>query len=144
VSFVDTLIVIAMLAQGGIAMLLLLRLGTIRVPMVLRGDIDMRAIALSREPWPEHEKRVSNAFDNQFQLPVLFYVACGLALYLGGGWIAAVLAWLFVIARIVHALIFVLWNNVPWRSVAYSAGFGFLALLWLWLIVLAIAPMVVT
>jgi hypothetical protein len=138
-SFTDTLIVLAMLAQGGIAMLLLLRLGTIRVPMVMRGEIDMQDIALSRQPWPEREKRVSNAFDNQFQLPVLFYVACGLALYLGGGWIAAVLAWLFVAARVVHAAIFVTWNSVPWRSLAYSTGFGFLALLWLWLIVLTIA-----
>ena len=137
-SLVDTLIVLAMLAQGGIAMLLLMRLGAIRVPLVMRGKVDMEAIALSREPWPEGEKRVSNAFDNQFQLPVLFYVACGLALYLGAGWIAVVLVWLFVVTRVVHALIFITSNIVPWRSFAYSAGFVCLALLWLWLIVLAV------
>jgi hypothetical protein len=108
------------------------------VPLVLRGKIDMQAIALSREPWPEREKRVSNAFDNQFQLPVLFYVACGLALYLGAGWIAVVLAGLFVLTRVVHAAIFITSNVVPWRSVAYTAGFICLGLLWLWLVVLAV------
>ena len=38
-SLVDTLIVLAMLAQGGIAMLLLMRLGAIRVPLVMRGKV---------------------------------------------------------------------------------------------------------
>src|SRR5262249_45817463 len=117
-------VVAAMLAQGAIALLLLLVLGAIRVPMVARGDLPIDRIALSREPWPEEEKRVSNAFDNQFQLPVLFYVACGLALYFAPTIIEVVLAWLFVLSRIVHAVVFATRNNVYQRFFAYSFGYA--------------------
>ena len=124
-------LIAAILAQAAIAIVLLAVLGMIRVPMVSSGKMPMRDIALSREPWPAHEKRVSNAFDNQFQLPVLFYVACGLALYFGATWVEVVLAWLFVLARIAHATVFATTNNVAQRFSAYSICFGMLGLLWL-------------
>ena len=124
-------IIAAALVQGAIALILVLVLGSIRLPLVGKGDVRLGDIALSRDPWPEHEKRVSNAFDNQFQLPVLFYVACGLALYFGPGWIEAVLASLFVVSRIVHAAIFVTTNNVIHRFAAYATGLTLLGLLWL-------------
>lgn len=130
-----TWLVAAVLVQGLIAFVLLWVLGAIRVPMVASGRMPMRDIALSREPWPEQEKRVSNAFDNQFQLPVLFYVACGLALYFGPGWIEVVLAWLFVLARILHALVFATTNNVVQRFSAYTACFAVLVAFWIDLIV---------
>ena len=124
----------AMLAQGAVALVLLLVMGAIRVPMVSSGKMKMRDMALSREPWPEHEKRVSHAFDNQFQLPVLFYVACGLSLFFGSIWIEAVLAWLFVGSRIVHAVVFASRNHVPSRFAAYVVGLGVLSFFWLELI----------
>ncbi len=124
----------AMLTQGAIALVLVLIMGSIRVPMVASGRMRMGDIALSREPWPEHEKRVSNTFDNQFQLPVLFYVACGISLFLGSIWIEAVVAGLFVASRIVHAAIFAWRNHVPSRFATYTIGLGLLILFWLELI----------
>ena len=124
-------VIAAVLAQGAIAFILVLIVGAIRLPLVGKGDVRLGDIALSREPWPQHEKRVSNAFDNQFQLPVLFYVACGLALYFGPGWIEAVMAWLFVISRIAHAAIFVITNSVIHRFSAFTIGLAMLGLLWL-------------
>jgi hypothetical protein len=128
-------LVAAMLAQGAIALLLLFVLGTIRVPMVARGQMPVGRVALSREPWPENEKKVSNAFDNQFQLPVLFYVACGLGLYFTPSILEVLLAWLFVLSRIVHAFIFATRNRVYRRFFAYSFGYAILCLFWLELIV---------
>jgi hypothetical protein len=124
-------LIASMLLQGAIALVLLWVLGAIRVPMVASGKMPVEHIALSRDPWPEQEKRVSNAFDNQFQLPVLFYVACGLALYLAADWIEAALAWLFVLSRIIHAVIFAANNYVYGRFFAYTFGYGVLCLLWL-------------
>ena len=66
-------IVGAMLALGALAIGLMIYLGTIRVPLVLKGEVKMRDIAVDRGGWPEREHRVANAVDNQFQLPVLFY-----------------------------------------------------------------------
>lgn len=129
------LLIGAMLAQGAIALVLLWVLGTIRVPLVTGGKIKVADVALSRDAWPEHEKRVSNAVDNQFQLPLLFYVACGLCLYFGPIWVEVLLAWLFVLSRIVHVVIFVTRNRVYRRFFAYTLGYAVLAIFWIDLIV---------
>ena len=128
-------LVAAALTQGAIALVLLWILGAIRVPMVRSGKMPVASIALSREPWPEHEKKVANAFDNQFQLPLLFYVAIGLTLYFGAGWLEVVLAWLFVISRILHAVIFATRNRISPRFLTYTFGYFILLLFWLDLIV---------
>ena len=129
-STTTALLIAAVLAQGAIALALLWVLGAIRVPMVASGKMPVAKVALSREPWPEHEKKVSNAFDNQFQLPVLFYLACGLTIYFGTGWIEVVLAWLFVLSRIVHMLIFITRNRVYRRFFAYTFGYAILCVFW--------------
>ena len=124
-------LIAAVLVECAIALVLLWMLGAIRVPLVASGKMPVAQIALSREPWPEHEKRVANAFDNQFQLPLLFYVAAGLSLYFGTIWIEVVLVWLFVLSRIAHAVIFVTRNRVYRRFFAYTFGYAMLCLMWL-------------
>ena len=130
-----TWLLAAMLAQGALALGLLWYLGSIRVPMIVRGEVNIRDIALSREPWPEREKKVSNAFDNQFQLPTLFYVACIVSVFVGPTWFDLVLAWAFVLTRYLHAAIHVTDNNVIRRFWAYAAGLAVLTLFWLALLV---------
>jgi len=129
------LILLAVWVQGAIALTLLWIMGSIRVPLVANGKIKIAEMALSREPWPEREKRVSNAFDNQFQLPVLFFVAAGVALFLIPSAFEVVLAWLFVLSRIAHATIHASRNNVVHRFWAYVLGFAVLIAFWLDLLV---------
>lgn len=121
----------ALLAQGGLALVLLWLLGARRLPLIGRGKIRIADIAMSREPWPDDAKLASNAFDNQFQLPVLFYVAVFTALYLGPLWFEAALAWGFVISRVVHAAIHVTSNHVIRRFTAYVTGYAILIVFWL-------------
>lgn len=128
---VSVALVGAMLAQGALALALLWYLGAIRVPMIVRGEVRIRDIAVSRQGWPERERQISNAVDNQFQLPVLFYLACGLALALGPSWVTLALAWGFVVSRYVHAAIHITDNNVIRRFWAFTVGLGLLTLLWL-------------
>lgn len=129
------LLIAAMLLQGALALGLLVYLGTVRVPMVMRGDVRMRDIAVDRGGWPEREHKVSNAFDNQFQLPILFYVACLLALVFGATLIEVVLAFAFVVTRYLHAFIHVTTNHVIRRFSAFTAGLVLLCLLWVDLLV---------
>jgi hypothetical protein len=133
-STVTLALLLALVAQVAIAMVLLWVMGSIRLPMIARKDILIEDIALSRQPWPEHEKRVSHAFDNQFQLPVLFYVAGLVALYLNPNWIEAFLAWGFVISRIAHAAIFATTNHVVRRFWAFTIGYFILCVFWLELV----------
>jgi hypothetical protein len=125
------LILAALWLQGALALGLLWRMGAIRLPLVTSGKVSIGAVALSREPWPDREKQVSNAFDNQFQLPVLFFVGAGAALFLGPLLLEVVLAWLFVLSRIVHAAIHITSNHVVRRFWAYSFGYVALVVLWL-------------
>ena len=124
-------LIAAILAQGALALGLLWYLGTIRIPMVMKGEVRIDDIALERKGWPKREWQASNAFDNQFQLPVLFYVGAGLALYFGPTLLEIVLAWLFVVSRYAHAFVHVTDNHVIRRFAAYLIGLLLLCVFWL-------------
>ena len=144
-TFVDKLLILAVAAQVLLTLGILVWMGTERVPRVARGEIAVKDIAVDREAYPLRARLLSNNFDNQFQLPVLFYVAALLALWSGAtGWIELVLAWLFVVLRYSHAVVHVTSNRVFRRFGLYTAGLVVLALLWLWLVLglVVLAPSV--
>lgn len=129
---VEKLLILALAAQALLAMLILVLMGRIRVPLVLSGAISPKDAALSRAQYPERAQLLSNSFDNQFQLPVLFYVVSLLALWSGGATLLeAVLALLFVALRYGHAYIHVALNKVHYRFAVYTGGLAALAILWL-------------
>lgn len=133
---VEKLLMLAMAAQVFLAFALVLWLGRERVPRIMRGEIAVADIAIERTAYPLKARLLSNSFDNQFQLPVLFFVGALLALHLGVvSWVEVVLAWTFVALRYVHAAVHVTTNNVEQRFAAYAAGLAVLVLFWLWLII---------
>lgn len=131
----DKVLILAIFAQVTLALGLVLWMGWERVPRVMRGEIPVAEIAVERTAYPLKARLLSNSFDNQFQLPVLFLVGALLSLYVGGtGWIEALLAWLFVGLRYAHAAIHVTTNRVYRRFIVYTAGLAVLGLFWLWLV----------
>lgn len=121
----------ALWVQGALALALVWLLGRRRLPLIGKGTIAIEDIAVSRQPWPLRAQLASNALDNQFQLPVLLYVAGFSALYLGPTPLEVALAWIFVISRVVHAAIHVTSNNVVLRFSAYVVGYGIIIALWI-------------
>ena len=94
-----------------------------------RGNPDL---ALGRAPWPDDAVKRANNYANQFELPVLFYAVVAFALITkGADSLMVALAWLFVLTRLVHAAIHIGPNRVKWRSLAFAAGFLFVALMWI-------------
>lgn len=91
-------------------------------------------IALNRaSDWDDQSTKVANNFKNQFELPVLFFAAIGVALALKiADPVLVGLAWLFVLARAVHTAIHIGPNTVAPRFYAYTAGA--LALLAMWVL----------
>ena len=84
-------------------------------------SVDRARLALHADAWPEPVQQVNNNLRNQFELPVLFYVLVLLVLQLGRpGLAAVVLAWLFVLLRIVHAVVHVGSNHVPTRRNVFA------------------------
>ncbi|TKT80977.1 MAPEG family protein [Aquamicrobium sp. LC103] len=85
---------------------------------------------------PPESLFIRNNLANQFELPVLFHAVC-LALYAtsGAGFLAVVLAWIFVAMRYVHAAIHVTSNRILHRQLAFSLGTFVLGVMWILLAV---------
>ena len=133
-SLLEKLLILSVFAQVVLTIGILLLMGRERVPKVMSGEIKIRNIAVERDAYPLRARLLSNNFDNQFQLPVLFYVAALLALWAGGvGWVDVLLSLAFVFTRYVHAAFHVTNNNVLQRFSAYTCGLLLLAALWVWL-----------
>ena len=129
------LLILAMAAQVLLTLVILVLMGRERVPRIMSGEIRMADVAVERTAYPLRARLLSNNFDNQFQLPVLFYVAVMLVLWTGSvGWVELILAWLFVALRYVHAAIHVTTNTLLQRFAVYTAGLAVLAALWLLLV----------
>jgi hypothetical protein len=88
-------------------------------------------LALGRVECPEDAvKRAANQ-RNQFELPVLFYAVTAFALIVAGAdTLMVVLAWLFVLTRLLHAAIHIGPNKVRWRSPVFALGLIILAVMW--------------
>ena len=68
---------------------------------------------------------------NLLELPVLFYVACLMAMMIGRGTPAMVrLAWLYVALRMAHSLVHVTYNHVMHRFAVFAVSNGVLVLMW--------------
>jgi hypothetical protein len=131
----ERLVILAVALQVLLTLGILVWMGIERVPRVARGEIAVKDIAVERDAYPLKARLLSNSFDNQFQLPVLFYLAALLTLWSGStGWVEVLLGGLFVALRYVHAGIHVTTNRVYRRFAVYCAGLVVLALLWLWLV----------
>ena len=106
--------------------------GYSRVTSVLRGDTKTRDIALGQPNWPEHVTKFGNSYNNQFQLPVLFYVLVILTWLLRkADLLFVILSWAFVATRLYHAYIHATSNHVTRRFNAFAAGFIVLAVMWI-------------
>ena len=119
--------------QVALTFVLLFRQGQLRIGAVRGGALHICDIALGEPNWPKPVTQVGNAYHNQFQLPVLFYVLIALALITGRATLVLTcLSWLFVALRLWHALIHITHNNVPRRFFVFTAGLGVLCVMWLW------------
>jgi len=75
--------------------------------------------------------RTANAFPNQLELSVLFYVLTILAWDTHhAGTIFVALAWLFVVLRLIQVIIHVTDNDVRRRGLAFIVGAIVLAIMW--------------
>lgn len=81
---------------------------------------------------PKFVSRTSRCFINLFEMPVFFYIAVLLLLQFNlETSYTLILAWCFVGFRALHAAIFIAYNNVQHRLVAFAIANTFLVLLWI-------------
>lgn len=106
---------------------------SLRVSAVRSGRVKLSAFRLNNEETMSPRMlQVARNYSNLFEMPVLFYAAGAVTLALNLNSIAiSILAWLFVVSRIVHSLIHITSNNVIRRMQAFMAGNLCILLIWM-------------
>lgn len=103
-----------------------------RIGAIRRKETKMADIALGQMNWPPRVQQISNSYHSQLQLPVLFYVLTALAIITHQtDTVFVVMAWLYVITRLVHVYIHTGSNFVRHRFNAFAAGAVILLLMWI-------------
>ena len=82
-------------------------------------------------PWADIEPRISANLSNQFEWPLLFYVACILLLQMQWltDWTVA-MAWLFVLGRFLHSGIQIFTPNIRLRGLVFTINFVAVMAIW--------------
>ncbi len=122
-SLLTYLLVWSIFLQVALTFVVLFKMRFVRVRAFKESGIKMSDIAVSPEAWPDYVRKVQNNYINQFEMPVLFYVACALVLIFSvESWLFVILAFVFVISRIVHMLIHTGSNRIKYRFTAFLVG----------------------
>jgi hypothetical protein len=110
---------------------LMLSMGVLRQRDFRSGAVKGPDVALREPNWSKPTTQVAYSFSNQFELPVLFYVLTILAWDTRhAGIVFVVLAWIFVICRVMQAYIHVTSNVYRLRSTFFSIGAVVLMIMW--------------
>jgi hypothetical protein len=95
------------------------------------GAVRPEDVALREPNWPKRTMQFANAFANQLELPVLFYVLTILEYVTHfAGIVFVVLAWIFVLFRYLHAYVHVTSNIVRSRGALFGVSSFVLAVMW--------------
>jgi len=122
-SLLDKWLIGAGFAQVLLTLALMFLMSAARTRAVKSRQVRLSDVALNTDKYPTRAQQISNAFSNQFQLPVLFYFAIAISLVSGApGWPEVVLAWVFAALRYLHAAIHITSNNVQQRFFIFLAG----------------------
>ena len=126
------MVLLPLFVQVALTFGLLMWMAYTRTSSVSRGETKMRDIALGQPAWPAKPTQISNCYDSQFQIPVLFYVLVILAwMTRQADLLFVVMAWIFVLSRLAHAYIHTTSNHVPTRFRAFAVGMLVLLLMWI-------------
>jgi hypothetical protein len=107
-----------------------------RTTALQRGEARFEKIAMREPNWPYRAQLFANSFGNQFELPVLFYVLTILVIVTRkADLLFVMLAWIFVLMRVLQAAVHVTSNNVRYRGAFYGVGALVLLIMWIVFIV---------
>ncbi|GIL03168.1 MAG: hypothetical protein BroJett030_30670 [Alphaproteobacteria bacterium] len=103
----------------------------VRMRTVMEGKVRAGVYRLG-DGEPEESRKFSNAIRNQNETGLPFYAACLVAHAAGGAPVAVVvLAWAFLVLKLVHLAIHVTTNRLRHRRPAFQTALIALAALWL-------------
>lgn len=110
----------------------------VRLASVKSGAVNYRYFRLmSGQDVPDAVTKTTRNFNNQFEIPVLFYVVCTLYISFGvESMVALVCAWLFILLRVVHTVVHLTSNHILHRMFAFWGSFFCVLILWINLLII--------
>ncbi|MEL0631361.1 MAPEG family protein [Pseudoalteromonas carrageenovora] len=132
----ERIIILAMFAQVTLSLVVMIVMGKRRITATKNKQLNLTDFKTMQLDKAGDTVRVADRnFSNQFEIPVLFYAGCLLALQLNSAsYLVAALACLFVVSRIVHTIIHLGNNNVRARFNVFLFGCGCVFVIWLTMI----------
>jgi len=125
-------ILLPVFVQIALTFALVMWTGFARVAAARAGKVKMADIALGQPGWPEQVTKIGNSYENQTQIPVLFFVLVGFALITHRvDFIFVVMSWIFVGLRFAHVFEHVGRNHVQRRFVIFIAGVSVVLAMWI-------------
>jgi hypothetical protein len=112
-----------------------------RVRGIKSGTVDFKFFKTysATKPLPDFVAVVGRHYDNQFQLPILFFITCCVYMILDStNLVTVILAWLFVSTRLIHSLIHLGNNKVMNRVRVFGAGWIIVLIMWGFLVANAV------
>ena len=117
--------------EVALTFVLLFWMAALRTRALRSGAVQPGDVSLRQQRWPERATQVANCFHNQLEQPMLFYVVVAFILITStNSLIFVLLAWIFVLARLVHAYIHTGRNDVWQRGTVMGVGAVALVLMW--------------
>jgi hypothetical protein len=118
-------------AQAFLTLTLLFVMAFWRYKAFRAGEVKVIDRASSNIGWPRYAAQAQRSFLNQFETPVLFFALIAfLAITRTWDALFVTIAWLWVITRIVHALVHCTSNALSLRFPAFLAGVVLLVIMW--------------
>jgi hypothetical protein len=127
-----TSLLLPVFVEVGLTFYLMFMMFVHRGQALRTGTVKPSDIALREQRWPLKATQYANCFHNQFELPVLFYAVVAFILITStNSFVFVLLAWIFVVARLVHAYVHTGSNVVEQRFYAVAVSTVALFLMWL-------------
>ena len=129
----SSLILYPVFVQVALTFVMLIWMGRARLAALTNKEVKLADIAVGQPAWPAMVIQISNTYQNQFELPVLFYVLVALCLIHPRvvDFAMLALAWAFVATRLVHAGIYTTNNAIRWRFNVFLLGAFILIAMWI-------------
>ena len=125
-------ILLPVFVQVALMFCLLIWTGRARIGHLRQGDVKIADVALGQPNWPTRAQQVSNAYANQFELPLLFFALVAFALITRkADLLFVVMSWMFVVTRLVHAGVYATSNRIQQRFTVFLIGAIILILMWI-------------
>jgi hypothetical protein len=106
-------------------------MGALRQRAFRSGTVKPQDVALRENRWPLEAQQAANSYMNEFEIPVLFYAVVAFILITSTNSIVfVILAWVFVLSRVVRSYVHLTSNFVPLRGMSFVVGVSALFAMW--------------